>query len=99
MKTTKDEIGKILKKLQNRLAISGCLEKNKSGLIQISGTRITLNELNSFLRSEFETLLREEREEIIKEIDKIENRMGETSIEEWKLFKHIRNALRDNIKN
>ena len=64
MKTTKDEIGRILKKLQNRLAISGCLEKNKSGLIQISGTRITLNELNSFLRSEFETLLREEREYI-----------------------------------
>jgi len=34
-------------------------------------------------------------EEVIREINRIENCQSETTPEEWRLFKHIRNNLRD----
>jgi len=70
------------------------------GKLYIAGVQGWMNYyIRKTLNSAYKEGQKGERKLIIKEIDELENRMGETSMEEWRLFKHIRNTLRDNVKN
>ena len=53
------------------------------------------NDVIAFIKTLLEEQKKEIAEDICKLIDKLELGEKDTSMEEWKMFKHIRNAIRD----
>ncbi len=75
---------KILKEFEEKFLISGDF------LI-----RAYPYDVKEFLFKALDSMREETAEGICKLIDKIELSYRDTSLEEWKAFKHIRNAIRD----
>lgn len=57
-----------------------------------------VKQLNKMFREILEKALAKQREEILQLIDQIEDSYGDTELEEWKAFKHIRNGIRERGK-
>ena len=53
--------------------------------------------IKAFIALERSSAIRETVEEACTLIDKIESSYRDTTMEEWKAFKHIRNAMRDEL--
>jgi hypothetical protein len=84
-----------LKALQEKLLDKYKKERSLLGLDMKTGEYSIMPDVLEAFRTSLETVQRETAEDICRMLDKIESQDENTSMDQWKQYKHMRNAIRD----